>query len=215
MNEEIKPHKVYVAGTGRSGTTFLMIIFTLLGLDTGFDINTWERGCYAECNGVMSGMERSTPMDDVYIIKQPGFISKVEELVHKVNIDFMIIPIRDYNESARSRETIGSGNAGGLWNASNFEEQKIFYYTIISEYLLSMVNHSIPTIFISFERMVNDKKYLFNTLKPFLKKENIKYSDFERAYDTATSHQTGLKNLRKNRKNPNNAIRWKKNKWEE
>lgn len=186
-----KPHKLYIGGTGRAGTTFLTLILSLLGVDPGSD---GERALAQVPRGG-SGFEvgEFTPEEMVpYMIKGPGYISKIDSIVRKHHIDYFIIPIRDYKTAAKSREKVGRGVPGGLWGASNSEEQELFYHKIIAEYLYKMTLYDIPTIFINFEKMISNDKYLFSKLEPVLKDRS--YEEFKVAYDKATKHQTFGKN---------------------
>ena len=182
-----KPHKLYIGGTGRAGTTFLTLILALLGVDPNIDgenaLRTVPRG--------ESGFEvgEFTPEKLVpYMIKGPGYISRIDSIVHKHHIDYFIIPIRDYKTAAKSREKLGTCVPGGLWSAKNAEEQELFYHKIMAEYLYKMTLYDIHTIFINFEKMISNDKYLFDKLKPVLKDRT--YEEFKVAYDKATEHQT-------------------------
>ena len=49
------------------------------------------------------------------------------------------------------------------------EKSQIEYYReIVSEYIYFMTKYDINTIFIYFDRMITDKKYLFDKLKTIL-----------------------------------------------
>ena len=48
--------KIYITGTGRCGTTFLIKLFTFLNFDTGFNKDNYYQYISSHCN---SGMERS------------------------------------------------------------------------------------------------------------------------------------------------------------
>lgn len=186
-----KSHKLYIGGTGRSGTTFLILILSLLGVDPN---SNGERALKQIPSG-KSGFEvgEHTPEKDIpYIVKSPGYITKIDAIVQKHHIDYFIIPIRNYKDAAKSRDNIGAGIPGGLWAATNAEEQELFYYKIMAEYLYKMTVYDVPTIFINFDKMVSDDKYLFDKLKPVLKDRS--YEEFKVAYDKATKHQTFGKN---------------------
>ena len=178
----MKERKVYITGTGRSGTTFLIILLTHLNLDTGFKPGNFNTAIDRRCNSGMEKNYNSAP----YIIKSPHFMQTFQKIVEKVDIDHVIIPIRNYEDAAGSRERYGNG-AGGLWGAKNKAEQVNFYHKIMAEYLLWMTRYDIPTIFIDFDRMVNSSEYLYEKLKPILK--NIDYQVFKVAYMKATQHQ--------------------------
>ena len=180
--------KIYISGTGRSGTTFLMILFTFLNLPTGYAPDTFKK--FISGSGCNSGMEREYK-SPIKIIKCPDIITKIPEILKhpRIKIQWMIIPIRNYEESAKSRYQYKK-NGGGLWKATNVEEQLAFYNKIMSEYLLHMVENDIPTIFIDFKKMVNDPSYLFHILEPIWKEfPKVNYESFQVAYEEATKHQ--------------------------
>lgn len=192
-----KPHKLYIGGTGRAGTTFLSLILHTLGIN---ETNpNWKYVPDTPLPRVpkgKSGLEvgEFTPEKNIpYLVKCPGYITKIDNIIQKHHIDYFIIPIRNYVDAAKSREKIGGGKPGGLWSAKNAEEQEIFYHKIIAEYLYKMTLYDIPTIFINFEKMVSDDNYLFEKLKPVLK-NNITYDDFKIVYNQATEHQTYREN---------------------
>ena len=177
MNE-----KIYITGTGRCGTTFLIKLFTFLNFNTGFNELNYSKHIHKNCN---SGMEKQY-YDNFNVIKNPTIIQNIKKIIDdKINIKYIIIPIRDYNKSAESR-VLHNNKQGGLWNASNETEQILFYNKILSEYLFYMVKYDIPTIFLDFDRMINDKKYLFEKIQNILNEKNIDFNIFSQSYDNAT-----------------------------
>jgi hypothetical protein len=103
-----KQEKILISGTGRCGTTFLIKIFSFLGMDTGFTLDNYEKAIFKNCN---AGMERK--IDSEYtILKNPNFIKDINEIVKTVTIKHMIIPIRNFDESAESRERNGKWGIG-------------------------------------------------------------------------------------------------------
>ncbi len=93
-----------------------------------------------------------------------------------------IISIRDLKLSAISRVKHGKQN-GGLWNAADELSQINFYKNILTNYILISTKHDINTTFIDFDKMVNDKAYLFNKLTNILREKNIDFETFSRVYD--------------------------------
>jgi len=174
--------KILISGTGRCGTTFLMILFTFLKMDTGFTITNFNNNIFKNCN---SGMEKLVN-DPHKIIKCPGFIEDIESIITKIAIEYMIIPIRDYTAAAASRASHGK-EPGGLWGASNEKEQVAFFHGIMANYLRSMVKHNIPTIFLDFDKMVSNESYLYQQLKPVL--GDVTPEQFHMAYLVANVHQ--------------------------
>ena len=110
-------HKVYISGTGRCGTTFLVIILSYLGLNTGYTKETFTNHIYENCN---SGLDRQWD-DTPYILKSPAFLNTMNRLLDSFIIDYMIIPVRKFEDSAKSR-AFHNQKPGGLWEAKNYEE---------------------------------------------------------------------------------------------
>ena len=172
--------KILITGTGRCGTTFLIKLFTFLEFDTGFDKETYQSRINSQCN---SGMER-TYKENHYILKNPLFILNMETIIKdkNINVKKVIIPIRDYKLSARSRVK-HKNKPGGLWNSKDEKSQIVFYNEIISNYVYLMTKYDINTIFIDFDKMINNKNYLFDKLKNILDEKNIGFDCFYKIYD--------------------------------
>ncbi len=128
-------------------------------------------------------MERAYT-DNYNIIKNPLFIMNIEKILKdtSIKIKSVIIPIRDLKMSAKSRVKNGKQN-GGLWNATNELSQINFYKNILTNYIIISTKYDIHTIFIDFDKMINDKIYLFNKLKNILYEKNIDLEIFSRVYD--------------------------------
>ena len=175
--------KIFITGTGRCGTTFLIKLFSFLNFDTGFDKTNYKNGIIPQCN---AGMERLYN-EKFYILKNPLFITQIEKIMEDKNtkIKKVIIPIRDFKLSAKSRVKY-KNECGGLWNAKDEASQINFYREIVSNYLYMMTKYDIDTIFIDFDKMVNDKQYLFNKLKDILDEKKIDFGLFSTIYDEVT-----------------------------
>jgi hypothetical protein len=182
--------KIIITGTGRCGTTFLMKIFSFLGMDTGYTLENYKENIDPLCN---AGMEQNMSSKHM-IIKNPLFMNFMDFAIKMMKIKYVIIPIRDYGKSAQSRKKIGEGN-GGYWNASNEQEQISFYHKIMSQYLLTMVKYDIPTIFIDFEKMIYSPNYLYTQLEKIFQELNISKNDFNIAYVLASETSKPTKNV--------------------
>jgi len=67
-------HHILITGPGRSGTTFLMKILTLLEMDTGF-----TRDCMSVDQQSQSGLEYQGLGGDLpYVIKNPKLMWQLE-----------------------------------------------------------------------------------------------------------------------------------------
>jgi hypothetical protein len=183
--------KILITGTGRCGTTFLIKLFSFLNYNTGFNKTNYETCISKNCN---SGME-SDIMSPYYIIKSPYFLRDIRQIVtnEAIKIKLVIIPIRDFIQSAKSR-VLHKNEAGGLWNASNLEEQVEFYEAIMANYRICMTTYNINTIFVDFDQMISDKQYLYEKLKVVLDEKNINFQEFSNVYDEVTVTSAPHKN---------------------
>lgn len=172
--------KILITGTGRCGTTFLIKLFSFLGFNTGYNINNYKSFISSNCN---SGMERRY-YENYYILKNPAFILNIESIIKdpSIKIKTVIIPIRELKLSALSRVKHENKN-GGLWNANDEKSQIRFYQQILSNYLYIMTKYELNTIFIDFDKMINNKQYLFDKIKNILDEKNIDYETFCSVYD--------------------------------
>jgi len=181
--------RILVTGTGRCGTTFLTKIFTRLDFDTGFDKTKLNLHISKNCNG---GLEKRKDYRKYYITKSPDFLCDLGFIVKDttVNIKYVVFPIRNYSESAKSRErcnkVAGTNGEGGFWCATNEKEQIEFYYKAIANYIYLTTQHDIKTIFLDFDKMVSDEKYLFDKLKVILDEKNVEFELFSKIYKQAT-----------------------------
>ena len=173
--------KIYISGTGRCGTTFLIKLFTFLNFDTGFTKETYKNYIFKNCNSGMEFTYNSKP----YIIKDPHILKYIENIINDKNIKIkiMIIPIRKYFDAAKSRVNLGINIEGGLWEATDLESQITFYNKLIADYVFYMTKYNINTIFLDFDEMINNKKYLFNKLKNILDEKNITFELFSNIFD--------------------------------
>jgi hypothetical protein len=172
--------KVLITGTGRCGTTFLIKLFSFLDFNTGYNKDNYKLSISSNCN---SGMEKNYN-DKYYILKNPSFMSSIENIIKdkSITIKNVIIPIRDLTMSAKSRVNHGKKN-GGLWNATDELSQINFYKNILTNYIFISTKYDINTIFIDFDKMINDEIYLFNKLKNILDEKHIDLETFSRVYN--------------------------------
>ena len=115
--------------------------------------------------------------DNYDIIKNPEIIANIDTIINnkKIIIKTVIIPIRNYELSSKSHVNNGQKN-GGLWNANDEKTQIIYYNKIMSNYIYYMTKYDINTIFIDFDKMIEDKKYLFDKLKLILDEKKIYFN---------------------------------------
>jgi hypothetical protein len=185
-----KKEKIFITGTGRCGTTFLIKLFSFLNFDTGYNRDNYMDHITQNCN---SGMERIYN-ENFNVIKNPKIIVNAEFIFKDptIKIKAIIIPVRDYKSSAISRVSHKNKN-GGLWNAIDEKSQIAFYNKIISNYIYYMTKYEINTIFIDFDKMINDKLYLFNKLKSLLDEKTIDFDEFSSVYEEVSLSSRHLK----------------------
>ena len=180
-------HHLIISGTGRAGTTFLVQLLTILGLDTGFT-DTFS-AVYTNCN---AGMEWDLRHSDApYIIKSPWICDYLDELLENsdIVIDHVVVPIRDLYGAAESRRDVTlrtkqelySGDIpGGLWQVEKPEHQEAVLTAKLYQLLYSVAKHNLPITLLYFPRLVHDPEYLYHKLNFMLRK--ISFKRFIKAY---------------------------------
>jgi len=181
--------KVLITGSGRCGTTFLMLIYSYLGQDTGWGQDV-ASNLFKNCN---SGLENG--LDSKHkIIKSPKFLRLLKEALEKDSIELLdiIIPIRDIKDVAKSRERHGYNNGGWQSRSINNKESQIKYIQESYSIFLSVAaKYDLPFTLIDFEKMTNDSRYLFDKIKHTFE-NNITYEKFEKSYKMASKSQKKL-----------------------
>jgi len=164
---------IFITGTGRAGTTFLMRLLTELGQDTGYknsseDVVAGEQNC---------GMERyiSLKAGTPYFVKSPYLVGRIPAAVAQgITIDRLIVPMRELSAAAESRRRVAkiTGNidsAGGLQGVREPEQQENHLAKMVHSLFYYAAKYSIPVLLLYFPRLVRDVDYLYESLKPVLK----------------------------------------------
>jgi len=183
---------ILISGTGRSGTTFLVQLFTALGLDTGFDL-TQDKTVTSNCN---AGMERDLREENLpFIVKSPWICEYLETVLNKgeIQVEHLIVPVRDLYSAAESRrdvmrrsENLNIGQedlvAGGLWGTldPNTQEQALLerFYKL----LLTAAQYDVPTTLLDFPRIVQDPEYLRQKLIPIFGRFRLRKYRFNKVF---------------------------------
>lgn len=176
--------KILVTGTGRSGTTFLMRLFTYLNMKTGIKIKEIDKSIDPSCN---SGIELGYT-DKIDIVKNIAATRGLDFFCKEFDIEYVIVPIRDYEEAAKSREFFKNSSGGLLWGATDYKSQMTEYYKSIAILVKDIVKHDLKTTFLDFEKMTKNKEYLYKKLEHIL--PNIDFDSFCKSYDLATAKST-------------------------
>lgn len=181
-------HHLIISGTGRAGTTFLVQLFTELGMDTGFDHA--QARVHELCK---AGMEQNLREPNApYIVKSPTLCEYLDEVLEAgdVVIDHALIPIRDLYAAAESRRDVfrrgarKAGIPGGLWLTKNPRAQEAVLAQEFHKLIHTLTKHDVPTIWLYFPRFVTDPEYLYRKIKPAL--PAMEYDAFLRAFQSVS-----------------------------
>jgi len=183
-------HHLLISGTGRAGTTFLMQLFTELGLDTGF-ANVAD-GIHQGCS---AGME--WPLTDIftksapYVVKAPILAERITEVLEapEIVVDCMIIPIRELHAAAESRREVSRqakrrGAPGGLWLTNKPRQQEAALAMQFHHLVQALTRHDVPIIWLDFPRLVRDAEYLYAKLRSTLPGKD--FAAFTRAFQAVS-----------------------------
>ena len=186
-------HHVLITGTGRAGTTLIMLLLSKLGLNTGYTAETAENSIFENCH---AGLEKPLTMSELetmpYILKSPLYSSAFAGIVKNKNIqiDRVYIPIRNIEQAAKSRVHVSEKSnsndyegivPGGLWDAETQEEQVAVLSAKLINLLISLSQTHIPFKFIHYPLLTRNSRYLYRKLMPLLK--DIPYPEFKKVFD--------------------------------
>ncbi|WP_152535703.1 hypothetical protein [Bradyrhizobium sp. Ai1a-2] len=186
---------IFIAGTGRAGTSFLVQYLTELGLETNLSRNGEHAFWDEAANAGLEDLAIPTTFADLpYVVKSPWLYQHIGELIESnaVRIDLVIVPVRNLVDAATSRAVVElravHQNApwmtqfnktwehwaltpGGLLFSLNPLDQArllaVGFHTLIEK----LVRADIPILFLDFPRLAEDGAYLFSKLRPWLPAE--------------------------------------------
>ena len=183
--------KVILAGTGRAGTSLIMQILTEMHYDTGMHSQS-----YGWNENIRAGMELPLPFEvsinEKYdyelktspgmakkmldempkILKSPDFSSILKCLIENkvIEIEHIIIPMRDVNKVAESRIKVGLDlkrpwQTWGVAEEGREKKQKIVLYGMLDRLFEVVFLYDIPYTVIKYPDMVYKLDYLLEKLK--------------------------------------------------
>jgi hypothetical protein len=190
--QQPRNNHIVIAGTGRTGTTFLVQYLTELGLDThvaGQGLNPLD----ANANAGLEDMPLLAATETLpYVIKAPWIGEYIDEILAAPNlqIEVVILPMRDLVEAASSRtilelralhqdapwmaqglsktwENWGTTPGGTIFSLNPMDQARILalgFHLLIQR----LVDAEIPILFLGFPRLVEDGNYLFERLRSIL-----------------------------------------------
>lgn len=172
------PGKILITGPGRSGTTFVVQLLTRLGLDTGFTPyrEPTKNGCRAGCEwdvGVSpvrdsAEVVRRKMSEAPTIMKSCEWGLYLKWLVRDngVQVDHVIVPIRDLEDAARSRLEVGLDWL--ILDGLNEDEKLINQLNICAIVLGRVIEtcflYNIPCTLMRFPTLVEDEQYCYKKL---------------------------------------------------
>lgn len=168
--------KVIITGPGRAGTTFLVMLLTRMGLDTGF--KPYKETFILE---LRAGCEKSTIFDEDFkaskrrmdrspeILKAPNYSFFIKNYVQSglVRVRHVIIPVRDLTESAKSRLSVNLRWC--IEDHEGVEEQEKVVAEALGRAVEACVVCKIPCTILRFPDLVNNVEYLYSQLSPIFK----------------------------------------------
>lgn len=165
-------HHCIITGTGRAGTTLLVLLLTKLGFDTGYRPDELSVDPVAH-----AGLEKDIRSDDApYIVKSPWICTYAAELMARrdIIIDCALVPIRSLSDAAESRRWVQRRLAtsdpapGGLWRVDRPEDQEAELATLFYGLIYELNRRDVPIVFLDFPRFALDASYLYDKLSSAL-----------------------------------------------
>ncbi len=174
----MKKGKIIITGTGRAGTSFLVVLLTRLGLDTGYkpyieDFNEKIRaGCEYKLFSSEPKRQQKLLNNTPRILKHPKFSHKLEGLLKKklIQVDHIIVPVRNLKDAAKSRI-----KAGRRWKIKGLDSQEQVLAWALGKITATAIEHNIPITYIHYPKLIQDPDYCFNKLNPIFKLNKNKF----------------------------------------
>ena len=173
----IKTNHVLISGTGRSGTTFITQILTLLDIETGFNHLTKDQlighgdkmpdhlESYMNWDILKySKSKRNVIQNFPEVFKSPQAIEFIPQILRYINLKHVIIPMRnleDVNKSAKQQNL-----SEGLFEIDHMRE-------VLLDGLYNLTKYNTPFTTLHFPTLVRDANYLYDKLNPIFPKINF------------------------------------------
>jgi len=173
--------RVVITGTGRAGTTFLVQLLTLAGVDTGYPDPTSDFR-----PEIRAGMERhprpGSTRDEIaalpYVVKDPQISIYLPRLVDAgvLRVERLIVPVRDLDEAAGSRLRAGLAWVPDRHRPEDHEpsgfpsvgRQREKLAEFLGELVAAATTRGIPLTLIPFAELVGHPGRLYNRLRLLL-----------------------------------------------
>ena len=182
---------LFIAGTGRAGTSFLVRFLHAVGLETHLTRRQENASWFDEANAGLEDILVEGCPPPPYFVKSPSLHEWVESLLARedVQIDGVIIPVRNLLDAATSRveQERKSIRKQASWMAQQPRDWSTWGYTpggvmlsvdvgdqartlavAFHNLVERLVRADVTTYFLSFPRIVEDGGYLVDKLAPVL-----------------------------------------------
>ena len=161
--------RILIAGTGRAGSTLLVRILTELGLDTG------------EHSGKLIAIDKTSAGGLEYLAltnpEAPRVVKDNTQCVRlrsalaegRLNLDHVIIPIRDLELAAASRIRASDYGRditapGGLFGTKHAERQREALALMLYSLMSTLADYEVPHTLLAFPRFSTDAAYTHRAL---------------------------------------------------
>ncbi len=169
---------LFIAGSGRAGTTALVELLGACGLDTGSE----DLAYFDEANAGYERYPDGQPLPRV--VKSPTISTGLRSLISRgldpSAIEAVLVPVRKNEDVAASRianfRRHGLDAKGGLWVSfyntvpvyTRPSDQRRETAEAVCQLLLTTAEHQIPVITLAFPRFVENARYAWERLRPVL-----------------------------------------------
>ncbi|MBU1071307.1 hypothetical protein KKG65_02740 [Patescibacteria group bacterium] len=175
----MKKGKIIITGTGRAGTSFLVVLLTRLGLDTGYkpyieDFNEKIRaGCEYKLFSTYPQRQQKLLKNTPRILKHPKFSHKLAGLIknNMIKVDHIIVPVRNIKDAAKSRI-----KAKRRWKIKGLGSQEQVLAWALGKITETACQYNIPITYIKYPKLVQDPEYCFNKLSTIFKLNKKKFT---------------------------------------
>lgn len=195
-----KPRRhVVITGTGRAGTTFLVQLLTNLKLDTGYDVESIQKGLDENAR---AGLENDVRKEGApYIVKSPWFCDYACEVVKREDIvlEHVLIPMRELHAAVESRKHVTKTAVskmpffkrlkhtiktpklrGGFVHTRRAGKLEKVLLLQLYNLILALSEAQIPVTLLQYPKLIKDSRYLYDKLKPIL--GTISYTEFSSVF---------------------------------
>lgn len=166
--------KILITGPGRSGTTFLVMLLTRLGFDTGY-----EPGEEAYYPNIRAGCEKVVELDSLTadearqalaeaprVLKSPEWGIQLKDLLRQriIQVDHVILPVRDLDIAAKSRLAVDLDWLLEPTQGDKQEYQANVHALALGRAIEACLLYNVPCTTMKFPLLVQDEEYCYQKL---------------------------------------------------